>query len=170
MKLLKAIQPLYRHLGQRCSIGEDSTKHPFLLPENLRDAKGRKPDDPNYDQSTLFIPPKWFDEQKISAGQRQWWSFKASNFDSLLLFKVGKFYEVNFKFIPSFAQTRDCLVVRDGRSHCGRGFRTEVHERKPGSLWLPGICLCGDDLSFGHQGLQGGCDRTDRDSRAVQIT
>ncbi len=33
-------------------------------------------------------------EMKISEGQQQWWTFKAKNFDSVLLFKMGKFYEV----------------------------------------------------------------------------
>lgn len=30
----------------------------------------------------------------MTEAQQQWWEFKASNFDSVLLFKVGKFYEV----------------------------------------------------------------------------
>jgi DNA mismatch repair protein MSH6 len=30
----------------------------------------------------------------VTEAQQQWWEFKASNFDSVLLFKVGKFYEV----------------------------------------------------------------------------
>jgi len=33
-------------------------------------------------------------EQKVSDGQQQWWGVKAQNFDSVLLFKQGKFYEV----------------------------------------------------------------------------
>jgi hypothetical protein len=32
--------------------------------------------------------------EKVSEGQQQWWSFKAAHFDSVLLFKMGKFYEV----------------------------------------------------------------------------
>ncbi len=28
-------------------------------------------------------------ENKISPGQEQWWNFKAANFDSVLLFKMG---------------------------------------------------------------------------------
>lgn len=30
----------------------------------------------------------------MSEAQQQWWNLKAANFDSVLLFKVGKFYEV----------------------------------------------------------------------------
>jgi hypothetical protein len=31
---------------------------------------------------------------QVSEAQQQWWGFKSDNFDSVLLFKVGKFYEV----------------------------------------------------------------------------
>ena len=54
----------------------------------------RRPSDPYYDPSTLHIPPTWYKEAKVSEGQAQWWSFKATNFDSVLLFKMGKFYEM----------------------------------------------------------------------------
>ncbi len=52
------------------------------------------PGDPGYDPRTLYIPPAWYKEKKVSEAQQQWWKFKAANFDSVLLFKVGKFYEV----------------------------------------------------------------------------
>lgn len=38
--------------------------------------------------ATPPLPPK------VTEAQQQWWKFKAANFDSVLLFKVGKFYEV----------------------------------------------------------------------------
>lgn len=32
----------------------------FIKEENIRDAEKRRPDDPNYDPTTLYIPPdKW---------------------------------------------------------------------------------------------------------------
>lgn len=36
-------------------------------------------------------------ENKIAEGQQQWWQFKASHFDSVLLFKMGKFYEASVR-------------------------------------------------------------------------
>lgn len=60
----------------------------------IKDATGRRPDHPDYDPSTLFIPSNWFKEAKVSEAQQQWWNFKKANFNSVLLFKVGKFYEV----------------------------------------------------------------------------
>ncbi|KXZ50845.1 hypothetical protein GPECTOR_15g531 [Gonium pectorale] len=71
-----------------------ASRFPFLHPDAIKDAERRRPDDPEYDPRTLHIPPNWFKEAKISEAQQQWWNFKSYNFDSVLLFKVGKFYEM----------------------------------------------------------------------------
>lgn len=34
------------------------------------------------------------DDELIFQGMRQWWDIKAVNFDCILFFKVGKFYEL----------------------------------------------------------------------------
>ena len=60
----------------------------------IKDASGRRPGHSDYDPTTLFIPPDWFKRAKVTEAQQQWWTFKAANFNSVLLFKVGKFYEV----------------------------------------------------------------------------
>jgi DNA mismatch repair protein MSH6 len=31
---------------------------------------------------------------QVTEAQQQWWGFKSDNFDSVIMFKVGKFYEV----------------------------------------------------------------------------
>ena len=72
----------------------ESERFPFLDPSKIKDAQMRSPSDPAYDPSTLYIPPQWFKQHKVSEGQKQWWEFKANNFDSVLLFKMGKFYEL----------------------------------------------------------------------------
>lgn len=76
---------------------QSDPKFSFLQPDRIRDAKGRRPDDQGYDPTTIFVPPSWFEANKITAAQRQWWDFKTTNFDSVLVFKVGKFYEVKQK-------------------------------------------------------------------------
>ncbi|KAF5838282.1 hypothetical protein DUNSADRAFT_3078 [Dunaliella salina] len=68
--------------------------YPFLHPSRIMDAKKRRPDHPDYDPRTLYLPPNFFKENKVSPGQQQWWEIKAANFDSVLLFKQGKFYEM----------------------------------------------------------------------------
>ena len=77
-------------------------RFPWLYPPLLRDAAGRQPSDAQYDGSTLQLPggfPKCRttagETFLISPAQEQWWRLKASGcFDCVLLFKVGKFYEM----------------------------------------------------------------------------
>ena len=74
----------------------------FMFPPKLRDRNGNLFDSPKYDPTTLLLPktfPKSFtstdgSQHKISPGQQQWWQFKANHFDAVLLFKMGKFYEM----------------------------------------------------------------------------
>jgi DNA mismatch repair protein MSH6 len=85
--------PLAENVSSRFAQRE-SVRFPFLNPDTIRDAQRRRPDDPEYDPSTLYIPPEWYKQHKISEGQRQWWEFKALHWGSVLLFKMGKFYEM----------------------------------------------------------------------------
>ena len=74
----------------------------FMFPPKLKDHNGNLFDSPKYDPTTLLLPktfPKSFpstdgSQHKISPGQQQWWQFKATHFDAVLLFKMGKFYEM----------------------------------------------------------------------------
>jgi hypothetical protein len=65
-------------------------KFSFMWPEKIRDKRKHRPTDDNYDPSTCHIPDDWFKTNKISDGQQQWWTFKGDNWDSVLLFKMGK--------------------------------------------------------------------------------
>lgn len=40
-------------------------KMPFLLSENIKDAQGRRPTDPDYDPRTLLVPGNWFKQNKV---------------------------------------------------------------------------------------------------------
>uniref|UniRef100_A0AC34G8Y4 DNA mismatch repair protein MutS-like N-terminal domain-containing protein n=1 Tax=Panagrolaimus sp. ES5 TaxID=591445 RepID=A0AC34G8Y4_9BILA len=64
----------------------------FLLPENIRDINKRRPDHAEYDPKTLYVPKEYFDKQ--TPGHQQWWKMKSLYFDTILFFKVGKFYEL----------------------------------------------------------------------------
>ncbi|KAL1490516.1 hypothetical protein ABEB36_013196 [Hypothenemus hampei] len=64
----------------------------FLKPENIRDAQKRKLSDPEYDPTTLYVPKDYLDS--LTPAMRQWWILKSQNMDSVLFFKVGKFYEL----------------------------------------------------------------------------
>ncbi|XP_024641259.1 DNA mismatch repair protein MSH7 isoform X2 [Medicago truncatula] len=71
---------------------EIASKFEWLDPSRIRDANGRRPDDPLYDRTTLYIPPEVL--RKMTASQKQYWSVKCKYMDVLLFFKVGKFYEL----------------------------------------------------------------------------
>lgn len=100
----------------------DAERFPFLLPDKIRrvpsllepsclavgfgscsrahcrDASGKRPGEPGYNPRTLLVPDDFLRKgnggKPISEGQRQWWAFKSQHFDSVLLFKMGKFYEL----------------------------------------------------------------------------
>lgn len=63
---------------------------PFL--RDIKDAKGNKPGDDNYDPSTLHIPDAQFN--KLSKPRQQFWEIKRNNFDKVIFFQVGAFYEL----------------------------------------------------------------------------
>lgn len=64
----------------------------FLKPENIKDKKGHRPDHPDYNPRTLYVPESYLN--KLTPGVRQWWVLKSNHYDCVLFFKVGKFYEL----------------------------------------------------------------------------
>lgn len=69
----------------------------FLM--NPKDAKGRSKGTPGYDPRTLKVSEMELQQhnknsKKWSPGVEQWWGTKAMYFDTVLLFKTGKFYEM----------------------------------------------------------------------------
>jgi hypothetical protein len=61
-------------------------KFEWLLPNKIKDAKGRRPDHPLYDKRTLYIPPDVL--SKMTASQKQYWTAKSKYMDTVLFFKV----------------------------------------------------------------------------------
>lgn len=81
----------------------------WLQPEHLRDAEGRRPTDPEYNQCTLLVPDAH--AVKAEAGHNtpmllQYWKLKRTHFDKVALFKVGKFYEIFY--YDAFMAQRAC--------------------------------------------------------------
>ncbi|XP_053670072.1 probable DNA mismatch repair protein Msh6 [Anopheles nili] len=64
----------------------------FLKPKNIKDIYGNKPGNEKYDERTLFVPESFL--QTLTPAMRQWWILKSKNYDCILFFKVGKFYEL----------------------------------------------------------------------------
>lgn len=69
---------------------EGEERYEWLV--NIKDSSGRPPTDPEYDSSTLFIPPiQW---KKFTPFEKQFWEIKSIHYDSVVFFKKGKFYEL----------------------------------------------------------------------------
>jgi len=64
--------------------------HPHVLDKNMR-----PPTHPDYDPSTLYIPQG--EKGKLTPTMSQFWDFKSENFDKVVLFKMGQFYEMFYE-------------------------------------------------------------------------
>ena len=67
----------------------------WALKEKCKDKQGRGPQDPLYDPTTLYVPPD--EKKKLTPTMKQFWEIKSDNFDKVLFFKLGKFYELFYE-------------------------------------------------------------------------
>ncbi|RUS83473.1 hypothetical protein EGW08_008789 [Elysia chlorotica] len=83
-------------------VGEDSAQEnasnyrhvglDFLQPDKIRDDTRKLKSDPDYNPKTLHVPESFLNKQ--TPAMRQWWELKSKHYDTILFFKVGKFYEL----------------------------------------------------------------------------
>jgi DNA mismatch repair protein MSH6 len=92
-------------------------------PKNLRDKDKRAPSNPEYDVNSLYVPRK--NGKVIEDGHstpmlQQYWDIKEDHFSDIILFKVGKFYEL-FYIDAGIAQQVCQLkwMGHDRRAHVG---------------------------------------------------
>lgn len=67
-------------------------KFEWLHDGRRKDANRKKQSDENYDPTTLYVPDDFLN--KCTPGVRKWWQLKSQNFDTVIFYKVGKFYEL----------------------------------------------------------------------------
>lgn len=70
--------------------GKQEIRHSWLA--NVKDLDGHSPDHPDYDPRTLYIPPSAWN--KFSPFETQYWKIKCKNYDTIVFFRKGKFYEI----------------------------------------------------------------------------
>ena len=104
----------------------------FLKPENIRDKNHYRPDDPNYDCNTLYVPTEYLKEQ--SDAMIQFWEFKKEHFDKVIFFKVGKFYEMFYDDAIICNQLLDIKWMGDDPKKLHVGFPEVVLESKASVL------------------------------------
>lgn len=70
----------------------ESTKNGpwFTHEEHIMDAEERRPTDPNYDPSTIFIPKHDWDG--MQPGMKRYWEIKRNNYDKIVFYRFGKWF------------------------------------------------------------------------------
>ncbi|KAM0274952.1 hypothetical protein ACHAQH_007720 [Verticillium albo-atrum] len=69
---------------------EPSDRYPWLA--NITDMDRKSPGDPEYNPSSIYIPPgAW---NKFSPFEKQYWAIKQNLWDTIVFFKKGKFFEL----------------------------------------------------------------------------
>ncbi|EAR93556.2 DNA mismatch repair MutS family ATPase domain protein (macronuclear) [Tetrahymena thermophila SB210] len=71
---------------------------------------------PQYDPTTLYIPPQEF--SKLTSAMKQYWQIKAKHFDKIILFKMGKFYELFYEDAIIATRLLD-ITFTNKELHCG---------------------------------------------------
>ncbi|XP_030628388.1 DNA mismatch repair protein Msh6 [Chanos chanos] len=70
----------------------DHEKLDWLQDGRRKDAKRRRQTDQDYDPTTLYVPEDFLN--RTTPGMRRWWQLKSEMFDTVIFYKVGKFYEL----------------------------------------------------------------------------
>ncbi|XP_050687957.1 DNA mismatch repair protein Msh6-like isoform X2 [Eriocheir sinensis] len=92
-------------------------KEPWLKPENVTDRQRRRPDHPEYDPRTLYVPESFMAQQ--TPGMRQWWELKSRHYDTVLFFKMGKFYELFHMDALLGVQELGLIMMKGEKAHSG---------------------------------------------------
>lgn len=80
-------------IAKKLAKGKTGQEERYPWMEDVRDMKKRKPTDPDYDPTSLYIPPIYF-EKEFTPFEVQFWRVKQKHFDTVVFFKKGKFYEL----------------------------------------------------------------------------
>lgn len=96
--------------------------YPFLQSDQMRDGKGKKyfingEVNPECDPNTLYVPQEFLNQQ--TPAMRQWWEIKASNFSTVLFFKMGKFYELFHMDAVLISKEAQIQFMKGNYAHAG---------------------------------------------------
>ncbi|TDH64825.1 uncharacterized protein CCR75_009187 [Bremia lactucae] len=89
---------------------------PWLY-ENRHDINGNPPDSPDFDPRTLEVPLDFL--KKETPAMVQWWEVKSKNMDTVLFFKVGKFYELFHMDADVGYKELNLIYMKGDKAHSG---------------------------------------------------
>jgi DNA mismatch repair protein MSH6 len=96
--------------------GEHEHHHHAFI-RDRRDAAGRQPGQAGFDPRTLALPASF--KKELTGAQEQWWEVKSKHMDTVLCFKVGKFYEAYHMDADVVVRELDCVYMKGGDAHAG---------------------------------------------------
>ncbi|XP_029031109.1 DNA mismatch repair protein Msh6 [Betta splendens] len=70
----------------------DHEKLEWLHDGRRKDRRRRRQAEDDYDPTTLYVPEDFLN--RVTPGMRRWWQLKSEMFDTVIFYKVGKFYEL----------------------------------------------------------------------------
>ncbi|XP_068182985.1 DNA mismatch repair protein Msh6 isoform X2 [Antennarius striatus] len=70
----------------------DHEKLEWLQDGRRKDSRRKRQTEDEYDSSTLYVPEDFLN--RTTPGMRRWWQLKSKMFDTVIFYKVGKFYEL----------------------------------------------------------------------------
>lgn len=88
---------------------------PFYI--NLKDKNGVSVGSPGYNPRTWQVPTAILKAQ--TPGMKQWFEFKTENFDLVLFFKIGKFYELYHMDADIGFKELDLIFMKGSKAHSG---------------------------------------------------
>ena len=91
---------------------QHSMKYGFL--SSIKDSNGRKQGDEGYDCRKLYVPQNSL--SLMTPFERQYWEIKMQNWDTVLFFKKGKFYELYERDADIGHQQFDLKLIDTARS------------------------------------------------------
>ncbi|XP_064652331.1 DNA mismatch repair protein Msh6-like [Lineus longissimus] len=89
----------------------------FIKPDKLKDAKGRPKGHEDYDPKTLLVSGDFL--RGLTPAMRQWWELKSQHFDTVLFFKVGKFYELYHMDAVTAVNELGLIYMKGNHAHSG---------------------------------------------------
>lgn len=116
----------------------------FALPENRMDKNMRKPSDPEYDPTSLYISRN--DYATLPDGMKRYWDIKKNNMEKILFWRFGDWYVLYYDDLLHCSKYLDLAIApfpgnpQVGFEYCSldknvgimtdRGFKVAVCEQK----------------------------------------
>ncbi|XP_048590320.1 DNA mismatch repair protein Msh6-like [Nematostella vectensis] len=91
----------------------------WLKEGKRKDKHGRPMLHPDYDPKTLLVPQSYLTSKDVTPAMRQWWQLKSEHFDTVLFFKVGKFYELYHMDATTGVKELNLIYMKGNFAHAG---------------------------------------------------